>query len=250
MLVHKRLGAVKVTNSLQSALSSIQNGSQKNQHDPEGRLQYAEFATFDLLHTYVPNRGWTNQKIAVRAAWDQKIVAFLKKRAEATPQKPLLWCGDLNVAHTPADSTNEDFFRDEWDRDNKVYGGKKEKYLAAIPAEDRGIPGFADSERRSFDELLQAGDFIDAWRSLHPVGETPLAPEDASFTWRGTTAVQGNFRARYEGMAQRLDYFLLPKSFAEERMKSCEILGHGVDRQGFLGSDHSPVELHLASAPP
>ena len=55
---------------------------------------------------------------------------------------------------------------------------------------------------------------------------------------------------RYEGMAQRLDYFLLPEGFAEERLKSCEILGHSIDRQGFLGSDHSPVILDLASAPP
>ena len=51
-------------------------------------------------------------------------------------------------------------------------------------------------------------------------------------------------------MGQRLDYFLVEENMIDERLKHCEILGHGADRQGFLGSDHCPVQLDLRTAPP
>ena len=59
----------------------------------------------------MPNNGWTGERHAVRRAWDADVVAFAHARAAAG--RPLIWCGDLNVAHTAHDSTDEVFFRAE-----------------------------------------------------------------------------------------------------------------------------------------
>jgi exonuclease III len=73
----------------------------------------------DLLHTYVPNRGSTRESIQRRREEDEAVLAFLTERAALGPHTPLVWCGDLNVAHTPDDSTDEKFFRDEkWNRNS------------------------------------------------------------------------------------------------------------------------------------
>nr|QDO16266.1 DNA-(apurinic or apyrimidinic site) lyase [Lingulodinium polyedra] len=250
LFVHGRLGAVEGTlaSSLDAALAGCGGagaGRKLDGHHPEGRLQYARFASLDLMNTYVPNNGWTAERHAERRGWDEAMDAFLRSRGEAT-QRPLLWCGDLNVAHTPADSTDEEAFRNEWDRDSKRFA-TREAYNEATPPENRGIPGFSDGERERFSRLFTAGGLFDAWRRLHRVGETPPEPGDAAFTWRGTPAVQSRFRARYEGMGQRLDYFLLSEALAP-RLARCEILGRGAGREGFLGSDHCPVLLELREA--
>merc|ERR1711879_807091 len=119
--------------------------------------------------------------------------------------------------------------------------------MEATPPDDRGIPGFSNNERRRFGELLEAGNLFDAWRQLHPVPDTPPSASDPAFTWRGTPAVQSHFRARYEGMGQRLDYHLLSHALSE-RLLRCEILGRGAERDGFLGSDHCPVLLELRAS--
>mmetsp|Transcript_10099 Transcript_10099/g.11652 ORF Transcript_10099/g.11652 Transcript_10099/m.11652 type:complete len:195 (-) Transcript_10099:1002-1586(-) len=183
------------------------------------------------------------KKKLLRKQWDEKLFEFLKKRSQIT-KRPMVWSGDLNVAHTYHDSTNEDFFRNEWDRDSNRHASK-ESYFRETPPEDRGIPGFSDNERKRFEKLLEAGDLFDSWRHLNPItNETNVSPESNAFTWRGTPAVQNNFRARYEGMGQRLDYHLLSNSMSDH-LVDCKILGHGTQRHGFLGSDHCPVILQL-----
>ena len=251
LLVHTRLGRVRVRSSLAGARAEYADAepraspSTAGEHHPEGRLQYVCFRSFDLLQTYVPNRGWTPERCAVRRAWDEDMQAFIAARRGRTT-RPLLWTGDLNVAHTPADSSNEEVFRAEWDRDGKRFVDRA-AYLAATPETDRGIPGFSDGERARFTALLHAGGFADAWRHLHPAPEPnePTDPGAALYTWRGTPAAQQVFRARYEGMAQRLDYFLLSEAL-QPRLRRCDIMGHGAERKGFLGSDHCPVLLELA----
>eukprot|EP00418_Pyrodinium_bahamense_P040312 CAMPEP_0179191770 /NCGR_PEP_ID=MMETSP0796-20121207/95258_1 /TAXON_ID=73915 /ORGANISM="Pyrodinium bahamense, Strain pbaha01" /LENGTH=295 /DNA_ID=CAMNT_0020896005 /DNA_START=45 /DNA_END=928 /DNA_ORIENTATION=- len=156
MFVHQRLGHadLAVASCLKDALalcgSSDVPGRGSNHH-PEGRVQYIRFGGVDLMNTYVPNNGWTGERHAERRRWDEEMEAFLRARSEAT-RRPLVWCGDMNVAHRSEDSTDEEFFRAEWDRDSKRFSSK-EAYLEATPPDDRGIPGFSDNERRRFEQL-------------------------------------------------------------------------------------------------
>ena len=70
------------------------------------------------------------------------------------------------------------------------------------PLGDRGIPGLSDNERLRLDQALAAGELTDVWRRLHPLPEGGHGREAAAFTWRGSPAVQAQFKARYEGKAQ------------------------------------------------
>jgi|TARA_B100000524_G_scaffold302576_1_gene177372 exodeoxyribonuclease III len=251
MLVHERLGRANVFCSLDAARHAIRTAASERpdgptappsldrqlEHHIQGRLQYVAFATFDLLNTYVPNRGWTDQSCRAREEWDNQVREFLLERQKLTQGRPLIWCGDHNVAHTAADSTHEDFFRAA-----RPEGQSTEAYRAATLEKDRGMPGFSDGERSRFERLLDAGGLFDAWRVLNPSVEKD--PAAAAFTWRGARAKNVPGLARYEGKAQRLDYFLLSKEL-EPRLKSCRVLGHGIDLIGFLGSDHCPVLLEL-----
>lgn len=190
-------------------------------HHPEGRMQYVRFQSFDCLHTYVQNSGYTAESIAKRALWDADLDKFLRMRAELTA-RPLVWAGDMNVAHTQHDSTDEAFFQ------------------------SLNQPGFLSGERSRFSGLLEAGGLVDIWRLLHPVGPTPPPRESAAFTWRGSMKAAGSVHAaKFEGKAMRIDYFCATTSFAEQRVVGCEILGHSTTRIGFLGSDHAPVKLTL-----
>jgi exonuclease III len=128
LLTKRSLGNVPVHCSIDSAIAAIRAqaeadalaapnaataclSSQAPPHDPEGRFQFARFQGLDLLHTYVPNRGYKAESIQQRRQWDDQMLAFLRRRAELAPHTPLVWCGDLNVAHTPDDSTDDAFFR-------------------------------------------------------------------------------------------------------------------------------------------
>jgi exodeoxyribonuclease III len=222
-----------VCSSLHAALKLIDAGSDvlagftREAHHPEGRVQYIKFRDFDCLHTYVPNSGATAESISRRERWDADINRFLLARAELPEQRPLVWAGDLNVAHTEHDSTDEAFFRDQRQ------------------------PGFLEGERDRFSSLLETGGLVDVWRQKHPVGPSPPPRESAAFTWRGDMRAEGKTQpAKYEGKAMRIDYFCVTADFAAERVESCEILGHGIRRVGFLGSDHAPIKLTLKPSPP
>lgn len=226
ILVNKNIEH-KVYNSWHSALLS--HGAEPDSisvfspelHHPEGRVQYISFASFDCLHTYVPNSGNTEESMERRESWDSSIEIFLKMRSDLT-ERPIMWVGDLNVAQTSHDLTDEAFFI----RENQ--------------------PGYQEKERTRFSQLIKNTDLIDVWRFFHPIGKTTPLRETNSFTWRGAMrAKDKRFPAKFEGKAMRLDYFLVHSYFPIHRIESCEILGDGVQRNGFLGSDHCPIKLIL-----
>ena len=173
----------------------------QNLHHPDGRFQFARFDGLDVLHTYVPNRSWKPEGVRKRREWDEELLGFLLARREMAPNVPFVWCGDLNVAHTPDDSTDEDFFRSLWG-DSEF--ASREEYHRVTPQGDRGIPGFSDNERDRFGQILHSVGLFDAWRELHPspiqAGAPPPHRSENAFTWRGTTRTPGRQQpARFEG---------------------------------------------------
>ena len=137
------------------------------QHDDEGRVMTAEFPDWWLVNVYTPNsqRGLTRLDYRVNA-WDP---AFLEHLRRLEKKKPVVFCGDLNVAHTGIDLTN--------------------------PGTNRRNAGFTDEERRNFSELLGAG-YIDTFR------EFERGP--GHYTWWSQMM---NCRARNIGW--RVDYFVI-----------------------------------------
>ncbi len=108
--------------------------------DSEGRLMTVHFADFVLVNTYVPNSGLVKfDRLEFRKQWDKLLRNHL---VELAKQKPVIWCGDLNVAHHEIDVSKPE------SRRNKV-------------------PGFHDDERKGFSEILESG-FVDIYRLLHP----------------------------------------------------------------------------------
>ena len=127
-------------------------------------------------------------------------------------------------------------------------------------------PGFTVNERNRFSNILKKGGLVDTWRHLHPVPPSyalndslrehdstacpHLDPAGPNFTWRGAAGVNGVPKSGiYYEKAMRLDYALVSEALLP-RVVSCEILGQGRDRQGFLGSDHCPIMLTLVRYAP
>ncbi len=151
------------------------------EHDREGRVLTLEFDAFILVNVYTPNSQDGLKRLDYRMAWDE---AFRNHVSRLAKEKPLLFCGDLNVAHQEID--------------------------IARPRENRFSPGFSDQERDSFGRLLDAG-FTDTFRHFHP--DTPDA-----YSWWSYRA-----GARQRNVGWRIDYWgacpaMLPK------VKSARIL--------------------------
>lgn len=138
-------------------------------HEPEGRVILVEFAGFILVNTYVPNSGMKLENLVFRQEWDAKLLARMLALSKKLGNKPLLWTGDLNVAHTDFDLAKPD------ERRNKV-------------------PGACDEERAGLDNALKAG-FVDVWRKQHPT-----AQHFTFWTYK--------FEARAKNIGWRLDYWL------------------------------------------
>jgi exodeoxyribonuclease-3 len=136
------------------------------EHDKEGRVITAEFADFFLVNVYVPNSKRELTRLPYRQQWDCDLLAYLKK-LEAT--KPVIWCGDLNVAHTEID--------------------------LARPKDNVKNHGFTPEERAGFDAFVAAG-FLDTFREFEKAG--------GHYTW---WSQMGTARARNIGW--RIDYFLV-----------------------------------------
>jgi exodeoxyribonuclease-3 len=136
------------------------------EHDREGRVITAEFADFFLVNVYVPNSKRELTRLAYRQQWDRDFLAYLK-RLEQT--KPVIWCGDLNVAHTELD--------------------------LARPKDNVKNHGFTPEERAGFDAVVKAG-FVDTFRVFEKAG--------GHYTW---WSVMSGARARNIGW--RIDYFLV-----------------------------------------
>ncbi len=136
------------------------------EHDNEGRVVTAEYADFYLVNVYVPNSQRELTRLAYRQQWDRDFLAYLKKLEK---KKPVIFCGDLNVAHTEIDLTN--------------------------PKANVKNHGFTPEERAGFTSFINAG-FLDTFREFEKGG--------GHYTW---WAVFANARARNVGW--RLDYFLM-----------------------------------------
>lgn len=146
---------------------SIQNGILKEAHDKEGRTITLEFESFYLVNVYVPNSKRDLSRLEYRSKeWDVDFLSYLKN---LELQKPVIFCGDLNVAHQGID--------------------------LSFPKANVNNHGFTKEEREGFDRLIQAG-FIDTFREFEKLG--------GHYTWWSHF---NNCRARNLGW--RIDYFLI-----------------------------------------
>ena len=148
-----------------------------DEHDHEGRILRAEFEDFQLINCYTPNSQKELARLDYRMKWEDDFRAFL---IEQDARKPVILCGDLNVAHEEIDLKN--------------------------PRTNRMNAGFTDQERAQFTNLLAAG-FIDSFRYFHP---------DAAGEYSWWSYIR-NARATNAGW--RIDYFVVSRRL-EGRMQS------------------------------
>lgn len=151
----------------------VRRGLGVEEHDREGRVLTVEFDQFFLTNVYTPNsqRGLT--RLDYRMVWDDAFRSFVR---ELNQEKPVIICGDLNVAHQEIDLKN--------------------------PDSNRKNAGFTDEERAKFSELLEAG-FIDTFRYFYP-------DRRDAYTWWAYFA-----KARERNIGWRIDYFLVSADFKE-----------------------------------
>ena len=149
--------------------------------DDEGRVCALEFEKFWFVCVYTPNSKDQLARLDERLEWDQHYREFL---AELSEQKPVITCGDFNVAHNEIDLKN--------------------------PSSNRQNAGFSDEERESFTKLLDAG-FTDTFRYRHP-------DMTGAYSWWSY-----RFNARKNNAGWRIDYFLVSDRIAEQ-VKSASIL--------------------------
>ncbi|XP_056174911.1 DNA-(apurinic or apyrimidinic site) endonuclease isoform X2 [Syzygium oleosum] len=178
--------------------------SKASKHEPDGRVILAEFETFRLLNTYSPNNGWRDEENSFqrRRKWDKKLLEFVVKSLD----KPLIWCGDLNVSHEEVDVSHPDFF-----------SAAKQNGYVPPNAEDCGQPGFTLAERKRFGAIVKEGKLIDAYRYLHKDKDM-----ECGFSW------SGNPIGKYRGKRMRIDYFIVSEKF-KDRIRSCEMHGRGIE---------------------
>ncbi len=136
------------------------------EHDQEGRVITAEYDQFFLVSVYVPNAKHDLARLPYRQQWDQALLAYLQTLER---RKPVIFGGDLNVAHTELD--------------------------LARPRQNVGARGFTPEERAGFEAFVQAG-FRDTFRELEPGG--------GHYTWWSVTT-----GARARNIGWRIDYFLM-----------------------------------------
>ena len=145
---------------------SVSYGIGIDEHDHEGRVITLEMPNFYLVTVYTPNSQDGLRRLDYRMQWEADFMAYLKKLDE---KKPVIVCGDLNVAHEEIDLKN--------------------------PKTNRKNAGFTDEEREKFTTLLNAG-FTDTFRYLHP--------EQVTYSWWSY-----RFKAREKNAGWRIDYFLV-----------------------------------------
>ena len=137
-----------------------------DEHDHEGRVITLAFPEFFFVTCYTPNSQRGLERLAYRMTWEDAFRAYLQK---LDAEKPVILCGDLNVAHTEIDLKN--------------------------PKTNHHNAGFTDEERGKFDELLSAG-FVDTFRALHP-------DATGAYTWWSYLR-----KARLTNAGWRIDYFV------------------------------------------
>ena len=150
------------------------------EHDQEGRVITLEFPEYYVLTVYTPNSQNELARLPYRMTWEDDFLAYLKKLEE---KKPVIFCGDLNVAHKEIDLKN--------------------------PKTNRKNAGFTDEERGKFTQLLENG-FIDTWRYFYP-------DQEGIYSWWSY-----RFKAREKNAGWRIDYFCVSKCL-EEKLSSAAI---------------------------
>ena len=151
-----------------------------DEHDHEGRVITLEMEKFFLVTVYTPNSQDGLKRLDYRMTWDDDFRAYLQKLDQS---KPVLVCGDLNVAHKEIDLKN--------------------------PKTNRMNAGFTDQEREKFQLLLDAG-FIDTFRYFYP-------EQTNIYSWWSY-----RFKAREKNAGWRIDYFLASASLAD-KLKEAKI---------------------------
>ena len=160
---------------------SVTYGIGIDEHDHEGRVITAEYDGFYLVNVYVPNSQNELKRLDYRMSWEDDLLAYLKKLEE---KKPVIACGDFNVAHREIDLKN--------------------------PKTNRKNAGFTDEERQKMTQLQDAG-FTDTFRYFHPDLE-------GVYSWWSY-----RFNARKNNAGWRIDYFLTSKAL-DDRLQKAEIL--------------------------
>ena len=159
---------------------SVKYGIGIEEHDKEGRVITLEFDNFYMVDIYTPNSKRGLERLDYRQVWEDEIRKYLLKLNET---KPVVMCGDLNVAHKEIDLKN--------------------------PKTNRGNAGFTDEEREKMTELLDAG-FIDTFRYLYP-------DKEEAYSWWSYMG-----RAREKNVGWRIDYFIVSKDI-NNKIKDAKI---------------------------
>ena len=149
---------------------SVSYGIGIEEHDQEGRVITLEYEQFYFVTVYTPNSQSELARLSYRMQWEDDFLAYLKKLEE---KKPVIFCGDLNVAHKEIDLKN--------------------------PKTNRKNAGFTDEERAKFTQLLENG-FIDTYRYFYP-------DQEGIYSWWSY-----RFKAREKNAGWRIDYFCVSES--------------------------------------
>ena len=144
------------------------------EHDHEGRVITLEFPTFYMVTVYVPNSQDELRRLDYRMKWEDDFLAYIKKLEE---EKPVVYCGDLNVAHREIDLKN--------------------------PKTNRRNPGFTDEEREKFNRVLESG-MVDTFRYFYP-------EQKDIYSWWSY-----RFHARDKNAGWRIDYFIVSEALKEK----------------------------------
>ena len=157
---------------------SVTYGLGIEEHDQEGRVITAEYKEFYLVNVYVPNSQNELKRLDYRAQWDKDILAFLQK---LDAEKPVVFCGDLNVAHTEKDIKNA-----------------KSNYNKS--------PGYTQTEIDGLSAFIADG-FIDSWRHFHP--------DEIKYSWWSY-----RFNSRAKNTGRRIDYCLTSERLLKKVTKT------------------------------
>lgn len=152
---------------------SVRYGLGVDEHDHEGRAITLEYENFYLLNVYTPNAQRELTRLDYRMTWEDALREYMM---ELDKRKPVIYCGDLNVAHNEIDLKNA--------------------------KSNRGNAGFTDEERSKFTKLLESG-FSDTFRSLYP--------EKIQYSWWSYM-----FQARAKNAGWRIDYFVVSDRILEK----------------------------------
>lgn len=160
---------------------SVVNGMGIPEHDKEGRVITLEFENFYMVTVYTPNSQNELARLDYRMAWEDAFLAYLKGLEKT---KPVIVCGDMNVAHKEIDLKN--------------------------PKTNRRNAGFTDEEREKFSMLLESG-FVDTFRYFYPERE-------GIYSWWSY-----RFKAREKNAGWRIDYFLVSECL-KDKLQDAKIL--------------------------